>query len=120
MRRQLARRGILRARDLHTLPDGARARVAGLPVVRQRPGTAKGVVFMTLEDETGFANLILRPRIARRFRHVLLFSALPIASGRIQRQGDVVHLLVHHLTDASHLLHRLTGQPLPVTTREFR
>ncbi len=120
LRRQLARRGILRARDLHTLPDGARACVAGLPIVRQRPGTAKGVVFMTLEDETGFANLILYPHITRRFRHPLLFSPLPIATGRIQRQDDVVHLLVHHLTDAAHLLHRLAHQPLALTTREFR
>ena len=120
LREDLTRRGILRACDLHDLPDGARACVAGLPVVRQRPATARGVVFVTLEDETGFANLILRPHVARRFRHALLFSALPIAYGRIQRQGDVVHLLVHHLTDASPLLHRLTHGPLALTTREFR
>ncbi|GBD41227.1 Error-prone DNA polymerase [bacterium HR39] len=120
LREDLAARGVLTARAANALPDGARAAVAGLPIVRQRPGTAKGVVFVTLEDETGFANLILWPDRARRFRHALLFAALAVARGRIQREGEVVHLLVDRLGDASHLLRRLADRPPPVMARDFR
>ena len=94
--------------------------MAGLPVVRQQPVTACGVVFVTLEGLTGFADLTLRAAGAHRFGRALLFLALSIFSERLQRQGDGVHLRVHRLTDAAHLLHRFTRQPLPLTTREFR
>ncbi len=99
LRERLARRGIVPARDLWALAPGARAKVAGLVLVRQRPGSAKGVVFVTLEDETGFANLILWPQTFARFRTILLLARLLGAVGRLQREGRVLHLLVERLVD---------------------
>src|SRR5439155_564165 len=71
-REELATRGILRARDLLTARQGRRVRVAGMVITRQRPGTAKGFVFLTLEDETGIANIIVRPDLFARDRLVIV------------------------------------------------
>ncbi|MCX7630163.1 MAG: error-prone DNA polymerase [Geminicoccaceae bacterium] len=104
LRERLARRGIVSARELWALPAGARAKVAGLVLVRQRPGSARGVVFVTLEDETGFANLILWPRVFARFGTTLLAARLLGAAGRLQREGRVLHLLVERLIDLTEQL----------------
>ena len=76
-------------------------------LVRQRPGTAKGVVFVTLEDETGVANIIVWPKVLERFRRVLMTSRLLRVSGRLQREGLVAHLVANRLEDFSHLLDTL-------------
>ncbi|MEX0774408.1 MAG: error-prone DNA polymerase [Phycisphaeraceae bacterium] len=81
-------------------PDGAPMRVAGLVLVRQRPATASGIVFMTMEDETGVANLIVRPRVFDRCRKAARHSSLVIAQGRVERQGQVVHVMVTDLRAA--------------------
>jgi error-prone DNA polymerase len=78
---------------------GRRVAVAGLVTVRQRPGTAKGVVFMTLEDETGMANLIIRAEVWERCWLVARNRVALIAEGVIERQGQVVHVMVRHLRD---------------------
>jgi len=83
----------------HLCPNGMPISVAGIVLVRQRPGTASGVVFMTLEDETGVANLIVRPRIFERYRKAARHSVVMLARGTIERQGEVVHVMVRSLHD---------------------
>lgn len=110
LRRRRELRGMLTASELHAAPDGARVLVAGLVITRQRPGSASGVIFVTLEDESGHANLIVWPGVAARQRRVLLESRLLGASGRLQRQGDVVHVVVSTLEDHSALLGALVAR----------
>ena len=97
MRRGLASLGVRFASEMAdpgTCPDGARISVAGLVLVRQRPSTAGGIVFVTLEDETGIANLIIKPRVYARHRRVIRHAGVLVADGRIERRHDVVHLVV--------------------------
>ena len=79
--------------------NGARVGVAGLVLVRQRPGSAKGVIFATLEDETGVANVIVWPNMFARFRRVVIGAKLLAVTGRLQREGDVIHLVADQLVD---------------------
>ena len=88
-REELATRGILRACDLHTARQGRRVRVAGMVITRQRPGTAKGFVFLTLEDETGIANIIVRPDLFARDRLVIVEEPFLIIDGVLQNQDGV-------------------------------
>ena len=88
-RDELAMRGILRARDLHSARQGRRVRVAGMVITRQRPGTAKGFVFLTLEDETGIANIIVRPDLFARERLVIVEEPFLIVDGVLQSQEGV-------------------------------
>jgi error-prone DNA polymerase len=88
-RDELAMRGILRARDLSTARQGRRVRVAGMVITRQRPGTAKGFVFLTLEDETGIANIIVRPDLFARDRLVIVEEPFLIVDGVLQNQDGV-------------------------------
>ncbi|MFO1129386.1 MAG: OB-fold nucleic acid binding domain-containing protein, partial [Rhodospirillales bacterium] len=92
----------------HASP-GSRATVAGLVLVRQRPGSAKGVIFITVEDETGTANIIVWPDVFARFRRIVLTARLLVVRGRLQREGIVVHLVAERLQDASHRLDGLTA-----------
>jgi len=88
-RDDLATRGILRACDLSTTRQGRRVRVAGMVITRQRPGTAKGFVFLTLEDETGIANIIVRPDLFARDRLVIVEEPFLIVDGVLQSQDGV-------------------------------
>jgi error-prone DNA polymerase len=88
-RDDLAMRGILRASDLHAARQGRRVRVAGMVITRQRPGTAKGFVFLTLEDETGIANIIVRPDLFARERLVIVEEPFLIVDGVLQNQEGV-------------------------------
>ena len=76
-------------------PDGAEVRVAGLVVCRQRPSTAKGVVFVSLEDEYGIANVVVYPTLMERQRALILREPFLTVRGRVQRQGTVVHIVAH-------------------------
>lgn len=87
--------------------QGQWIRVSGLVLVRQRPSTARGIVFCTLEDETGTANLMIRPHIYEKYRHTAHGSAALIAEGKVERQGEVVHVQVTRLRDMSKSLARL-------------
>ncbi len=104
LRTRLRRQGIRTAIDLQELRDKARVRTAGIVTTRQRPGSAGGVTFVTLEDETGYVNLIVWQRLAERQRQVLLESRLLGVWGQVQRQGDVLHVVAIRLEDYSELL----------------
>lgn len=95
---------------LRAMKDGALVRVAGVVLVRQRPGSAKGVVFMTIEDETGVANTVVWPNALEKFRKVVMAARLVVVSGRIQRHQDIIHVVSQHLEDRSHWLARLAAE----------
>lgn len=95
------------AGDLLQAKDGARLSVAGLVLVRQRPGSANGVIFATLEDETGVANIVVWTDVFERCRRALLASRLMRVEGKLQREGAVIHLIADRVEDRSDLLDRL-------------
>jgi error-prone DNA polymerase len=108
LRTDLTRRGIVRHERLSALPSGRIVTVAGLVLVRQRPGSAQGVIFMTLEDETGIANTIVWPKVFEIFRPVVLGARLISVTGKLQNEQGVIHVVAHRLDDLSALLHRLS------------
>jgi error-prone DNA polymerase len=93
--------GVARAEQLKVLPNNRLVSVAGIVLVRQRPGTAKGITFVTLEDETGTANLIIRQNVWKRFRDAALGANVLLAHGRLQRQGRVIHVITTRLENLS-------------------
>ena len=97
----------LPAARLDEPPAGARVAVAGLVLVRQRPGTAKGVIFVTLEDETGVCNIVVWARVFERFRRAVIAGRLLRVTGRLQREAGVVHVVAEEIEDMSHLLDEL-------------
>jgi error-prone DNA polymerase len=101
-------RRILACHELRNLKDGAYVSVAGVVLVRQRPGSAKGVVFMTLEDETGVANAVVWPKTLERFRKVVMGARLIVIHGRIQRHEDIIHVVSARLEDRSDWLSLLS------------
>jgi error-prone DNA polymerase len=104
VRQQLAARKIIPARLVNDLPAGRWVKVCGLVLIRQRPGTASGIVFETLEDETGIVNLIVRPEVYERYRPAARHAGLLQADGYIERQGQVVHIMVKRMFDLSGML----------------
>jgi error-prone DNA polymerase len=115
LREHLAADGISPNAALRRTRDGKRITIAGLVLVRQQPGTASGVIFMTIEDETGVGNVIVWPAIFRRFRRAVLGSQLIAVTGRVQRDssGHVIHVVAERLRDLSHHLGRLAAPPDP-------
>jgi hypothetical protein len=101
LRADLQARRIVTCEDAMQARDGRWLEAAGLVLVRQRPGSAKGVLFITLEDETGIANLVVWPQTFEKFRGVVIGASMLAVRGRIQREGAVVHLVAHQLTDLS-------------------
>jgi len=113
MRRgELAMRGVLRASDLAAARNGRRIRVAGTVITRQRPGTAKGFVFLTLEDETGIANIIVRPDLFDRERFTILQESFLLVDGILQTQDGVTSIKAERL-------HGLGGASLAVDSHDF-
>jgi error-prone DNA polymerase len=96
--------------ELAQTPDRTRCRAAGLVITRQRPGTASGVIFVTLEDETGIANVIVWPKVYERNRRAVIAGRLLRVTGQLQSEGSVRHLVAWRIDDLSHLLDRL-GMP---------
>lgn len=90
--------------------EGTRITVAGLVLVRQRPGTAKGVIFLTLEDETGVANIVVWRNVYLKYRRAVYAGRLLRVTGRVQRDGAVVHVIAELIEDQSHMLDRLLDQ----------
>ena len=84
--------------------NGARIAVAGLVLVRQRPGTAKGVIFITLEDETGISNIIVWRKMYERFRRAVIAGRALKVTGRVQREGGVTHIIAEEIEDISFML----------------
>lgn len=110
VRDELLTRGAIHAADLRSeklCPSGRKIKVAGLVLVRQRPATASGVVFMTLEDETGIANLVIWPKTFERQRSVARLTTMMLVSGRVERAGEVVHVHVSRFESLDEHLPRL-------------
>ncbi len=117
LRAGLAASGVVACAGLRTLRDGARVAVAGVVLVRQRPGSAKGVVFMTIEDETGIANVVVWPKTLERYRREIMSGRLMLIRGRIQRHEDIIHVVSAVVEDRSDLLATLMEDadgPMPV------
>ncbi|MGE3159953.1 MAG: OB-fold nucleic acid binding domain-containing protein [Xanthobacteraceae bacterium] len=112
LRADLDRRGIVRNATLRERRTGERVAVSGLVTIRQRPGTAQGVIFMTIEDETGIANIIVWPKTFERFRPLVLGARYIAVTGEMQKESNVIHVVAHRLDDLTPLLARLT-QDLP-------
>jgi error-prone DNA polymerase len=104
LRDRLQRRGVVPTRELWEQPNGKWVKTAGLVITRQRPGSAGGVTFVTMEDETGYVNLIVWNRVAVEQRAALLESRLLEVHGKLQREGDVQHVIAQRLTNLSSLL----------------
>ncbi len=104
LRDRLQRRGVLPMQELWEQPNGKMVITAGLVITRQRPGSAGGVTFVTMEDETGYVNLIVWNRVAVEQRAALLESRLLEVHGKLQREGDVQHVIAQRLTNLSSLL----------------
>jgi error-prone DNA polymerase len=107
LRDRIAWAGILSCAELKRTRDGIRVKVAGVVLVRQRPGSAAGVVFMTLEDETGVANSVIWPKVLERERKVVMGARLVVVHGRIQRHEDIIHIVAERLEDRSDWLRLL-------------
>ncbi len=98
--------------------------VPGIILVRQRPGSAKGVIFITVEDETGIANLIVWPAVYEKHRRVIHSARMIACHGRMQREGDVIHIVAEGIEDLSDLLRTVSAQDedaegIKVKTRDF-
>jgi error-prone DNA polymerase len=104
LRDKLVKRGVIPHQELWAQPNGRLVTTAGLVITRQRPGSASGVIFVTLEDETGYVNLIVWERVAIAQRAALLESRLLLVRGKLQREGDVQHVIAQRLTNLSALL----------------
>jgi error-prone DNA polymerase len=114
MRSRLSARGILRSEALSSIKNGKRVMVAGLVLVRQRPGTASGVIFMTLEDETGVANIIVWPKVFERLRAIVLGARFVAVTGKLQSEQGVIHIVAERMNDLTSMLGLLseTGQTI--------
>lgn len=115
LRERLRKSGHVQCQDLKTLPNRSRIQLCGLVIIRQRPMTAKGVIFQTLEDETGFANIVIWPSIFEQFRLETLSSPFLSIEGVLERKDGVAHLIAHKMKDMSPFLARL-----PSSARDFR
>ena len=98
------------ARHLTRPPQNARIAVAGIVILRQRPGTAKGVIFLTLEDETGVVNVIVWRNIYEKFRRAVVAGRMLRVTGRLQRAHSVTHVLAEEIEDLSYLLDGLVQE----------
>ncbi|WP_207424577.1 error-prone DNA polymerase [Desertivirga brevis] len=119
VRDQLRMLHILSAKEITEARDGALVKVAGLVLVRQRPGTAGGVCFITIEDETGFTNLVVFQKLFEKYRREVLGARLLMVEGKVQKEGKVIHVVVRRCFDLSKLLRGLTKKEtdkLPVLT----
>ncbi|MEG3148840.1 error-prone DNA polymerase [Sphingomonas sp. ZT3P38] len=113
LRAELSRRCIRRCGDLQTLKDGTRVEVAGIILVRQRPGSANGVVFVTLEDETGIANAILWKDRFEAQRRILMSAAMISVVGRVQSESGVIHVVADRIVDLTPMLRSIGDLDLP-------
>ncbi|MDQ0107400.1 error-prone DNA polymerase [Chitinophaga terrae (ex Kim and Jung 2007)] len=104
--KQLKEMKVVQAAALSSIPDGTYVRVAGLIIVRQRPGTAKGVTFLTLEDSTGFINLVVFANVYEAFRPALSQSSLLMVEGKLQREGEVIHIIAESCYNITGLLNK--------------
>ena len=116
LRDDLQSRHVMTCADATGMRDGRLTRVAGLVLVRQKPGSAKGVMFITIEDETGVANLVIWSSLYEQQRRIVLSATMLAVDGKVQREGEVVHIVATRLHDASGLLASVgdRGSPFPL------
>jgi DNA polymerase III alpha subunit len=107
LRGDLSARGILKNESLRTIAKGSRAKVSGLVTCRQRPGSANGVIFMTIEDESAIANIIVWPKVFERLRPVVLGARYVAVRGPVQKESEVIHVVAENIEDLTPLLGRL-------------
>ncbi|WP_309667730.1 OB-fold nucleic acid binding domain-containing protein, partial [Tabrizicola sp.] len=112
LRKSLTRQGYAPTSDLPRLRNRTQVSLAGIVLIRQRPGSAKGVCFITLEDETGVANLVVWPKAFETFRRVIMQSRLIDVRGTLQRDANVIHVIATHLADRSDALDRLSNDSM--------
>ena len=110
-RASMTRQGFTTAAGLFGRSNGDRVRMAGLVLVRQRPGSAKGVCFITIEDETGVANLVVWQKVMTAYRKVVMGARLIEVTGTIQREGQIIHVIAHSLTNRTDALDSLSNAP---------
>lgn len=115
MRRAMERQGYTCAADLPARPFNAKVSVAGLVLIRQKPGSAKGVCFITLEDETGVVNIVVWPDLFKRFRKAIMGTRLMAVHGHVQYDGAVLHVVAHEIVDRNDALSRLSHDELGST-----
>jgi len=117
LREHYASQKFVTADQLKSTRDGKRLSIAGLVLIRQRPGSAKGVVFITLEDETGIANLVVWPDVFEKQRKIVMGARLIAVHGIIQRDpdSDVIHVVARRLEDHTHMLRQLSDEAMPST-----
>jgi error-prone DNA polymerase len=120
LRAELSREGLVAAADLAHLPVDRRLAIAGIVLIRQRPGSANGVVFITIEDETGIANLIVWPQILERFRRAALGATLLRCTGKLQREESVIHVVADRLDDLTPRLNTLRDRTRETEHRPLR
>ena len=118
LREDLARRRIVSCAEAMAARDRRWLEAAGIVLVRQRPGSANGVMFVTLEDETGIANLVVWQKVFERYRRVILSSSMIAVRGRVQREGEVVHLVAHRIGDLSRDLASVGQREMATAERE--
>jgi error-prone DNA polymerase len=116
MRARLTQRGIKRSDALGRITSGERIVVAGLVLVRQRPGTSKGVIFMTLEDETGVANIIVWPKAFERLRAIVIGARFVAVSGKLQSEMGVIHIIAERMEDLTPMLGQLSDEGRDIET----
>jgi len=117
LREELRREGHVTAQSLATATNGAKVKLAGLAITRQRPGSAKGIVFITLEDESGVVNLVVRPEVFEANRPVVLRGSLIGIEGKLQRDGMVIHVVAEKLSDFSDRLARLLPDSVALVSK---
>ena len=110
LREELSSRRVIKAEQLTQIRNGERVRVSGLVLVRQRPGTASGVIFMTLEDETGIANIVVWPKLFEQYRREVLGGRLVAIDGPVQSESGVIHVIAERVHDYTPLLAKLSAQ----------
>jgi error-prone DNA polymerase len=120
LRERYAAQKFITADRLHAIRDGKRVSMAGLVLIRQRPGSAKGVCFITLEDETGIANLVIWPDVFDQQRKIVMGARLMAVHGIIQKDAEdgVIHVVVRKLEDHSHMLRHLSEETMPSTLNQ--
>jgi error-prone DNA polymerase len=104
LRARLSEQNVITTAGLAGLRDGRRVQIAGIVLVRQKPGSAKGVMFITIEDETGHANVVVWASVFERQRRLILSARMIAIRGRLQREGEVMHVVADELTDLSDML----------------
>jgi error-prone DNA polymerase len=118
LREHYARQKFVTADQLKSIKDGKRLAIAGLVLIRQRPGSAKGVVFITIEDETGVANLVIWPDVFEKQRKIVMGARLMAIHGIVQSEEGVIHVVARRLEDHTDRLRHLSDEAMPSTLNQ--